>query len=59
MDKILIVSTLALLVVGIVMVYSSSSIMASNKFGDEYFFVKKHLVFALGGLVLFVVASKV
>ncbi len=59
MDKFLIVSTLVLLVVGIVMVYSSSSIMAMNKFGDEYFFVKKHLVFACGGLVLFVIASKV
>jgi len=30
-----------------------------NRFGDKYFFVKKHLTFAVAGLVFFVVAMKV
>lgn len=58
-DKILAVSTLSLVVVGIVMVYSTSSIMASARFGSEYFFVKKHMGYALAGVLLFVAAVKI
>lgn len=58
-DRFLIISTLMLVGVGIIMVYSTSYIMAMKRFGDEYFFVKKHLTFAAAGLVLFLVASKV
>jgi cell division protein FtsW len=58
-DRLLVLSTLLLLATGIVMVYSTSYVMAMKRFGDEYFFFKKHLRYALGGLVVFVAASRV
>jgi len=58
-DRFLILSALALLVMGVVMVYSTSYIMAMNRFGDEFFFMKKHLTYAFIGLVAFVAASRV
>jgi cell division protein FtsW len=39
----------ALVSVGVVMVYSSSAIVASDKFGDPYFFLKKQLFWAVLG----------
>ncbi len=58
-DRLLIVTTLGLVAAGAVMVYSTSFIVAMKKFGDEYFFVKKHLGFALAGMVLFIVFSRI
>jgi cell division protein FtsW len=58
-DKILVLTTLLLVVTGIIMVYSSSYIMAMKKFGDEYLFVKKHLVFTIVGLLSFVAAMQI
>ncbi len=59
LDRLLIISTLLLVVAGVVMVYSTSYIMAMNRFDDKYFFVKKHLTFAVAGLAFFIVATKV
>jgi cell division protein FtsW len=58
-DRMLIITTLLLVASGAVMVYSTSFIIAMKKFGDEYFFVKKHVAFAILGLVLFVVFSRI
>jgi len=55
----LIITTLLLVAAGAVMVYSTSFVVAMKKFGDEYFFVKKHVAFALIGLVLFVLFSRI
>ena len=49
-DYILLLSTLLLVGTGIVMVYSSSAIMASGRFNDGYFFLKKQIL--LGNLLL-------
>lgn len=57
-DKFLILTTLLLVSAGAVMVYSTSSIMAVKRFGTEYFFVKKHLSYALVGVALFIAAMK-
>ncbi len=57
-DRLLIVVSLLLLATGVVMVYSTSYIVAMKRFGDEYFFVKKHLMYALAGLVFFFVAAR-
>lgn len=57
-DRILIISTLLLVVVGVVMVYSTSYIVALKRFGDEYFFVKKHLTYAVAGVLCMIVASR-
>ena len=57
-DRLLIISTLLLVVVGVVMVYSTSYIVASKRFGDEFFFVKKHLTYAVAGVGCMIVASR-
>jgi cell division protein FtsW len=53
-DKMMIVTTLLLVVAGIVMVYSSSYIVAMKRFGNEYLFLRKHLFFAVFGLASFI-----
>ncbi len=58
-DRMLIVTTFLLVASGVVMVYSTSFVVAMRRFGDEYFFVKKHIAFAIIGLVLFVAVSRV
>lgn len=58
-DRLLIISMLMLVAVGVVMVYSTSYIVAMKRFGDEYFFVKKHLTYAVAGMILFIAATKI
>ncbi|MBI5599858.1 MAG: putative lipid II flippase FtsW [Deltaproteobacteria bacterium] len=59
MDRFLIIITLVLLASGAAMVYSTSSVMAMKKFGDEYFFIRKHLVFSAAGLALLMISSRI
>ncbi len=50
--------TLALVGFGIVMVYSSSAVLAKEKFNDSLYFLKKQVVFSAVGIVLmFVIMS--
>ncbi|HEU18991.1 MAG TPA: putative lipid II flippase FtsW [Deltaproteobacteria bacterium] len=58
-DIIIILVTLVLVIIGTVMIYSSSSIMATERFNDGYYFLKKQLVFVLLGLVIMIVMSKI
>jgi cell division protein FtsW len=53
-DFILLIVTLALVGVGIVMVYSTSAIMAGERFQDPYYFLKKQAVFAGIGFILMI-----
>ncbi len=48
-ENLLIWSVLGLVFLGIIMVFSSSSIVAFRKFGDPYYFFKKHLIFVILG----------
>lgn len=57
-DYIIFFSVLALLSIGIVMVYSSSAVSAQVNFQDQYYFLKRQLVWAsLGLLVMFLTMS--
>src|SRR5512140_1743979 len=56
-DLILLLVTLLLVTIGTVMIYSSSSILATEKFRDGQFFLKKQ-IFCLGLLVM-VLATKI
>ena len=38
--------------IGIVMIYSSSSVIAMKKFGSDYYFIKKQATFAFSGICL-------
>lgn len=58
-DSHLLLSVVILLVIGIVMVYSASSFKAQESFGDSHFFLKKHFLKVLFGLLLMFIVSKV
>jgi cell division protein FtsW len=51
-DYVLFLVVLALLGVGIVMVYSASAILANERFGDPHFFLKKQCFWAALGLAV-------
>ena len=57
-DVILLLVTLLLVVVGTAMIYSSSSIIALEKFKDSQFFLKKQLVFVFLGLISMIIMTK-
>ncbi|MBW2559633.1 MAG: putative lipid II flippase FtsW [Deltaproteobacteria bacterium] len=58
-DITLFIVTIILVVIGTVMIYSSSSIIALEKYGDGYHYIKKQVVFVLIGLGVLIGASKV
>lgn len=58
-DLILLLVTLLLVTVGTVMIYSSSSILAMERFRDGQFFLKKQLFFLCLGLGVMVLATRI
>lgn len=48
----LFMTTVTLICIGLVMIYSASGIYAAEKYHDEFFFVKRHLSFILIGSAL-------
>ena len=58
-DYILIYICLALLVIGWIMVYSSSAVVAEMQFHDSFKFLKKQLLFSLIGLIAMVGAMRI
>ncbi|TVY09596.1 stage V sporulation protein E [Paenibacillus cremeus] len=50
-DLLLLGSTLMLLVIGIVMVYSASAVLAFREFGDSFYYLKRQALFAVLGVV--------
>src|SRR5262245_37190669 len=58
-DRILFLITLVLVGFGVAMVFSSSAIVAKEKFGDPNYFSFKQLVFATIGLAVMFVVMKV
>lgn len=56
-DKMLIATVLLMSLFGLLMVYSSTMILAKEKYGDSFFFFKKQLLFlAIGLLIMTIVA---
>ncbi len=54
LDLILLFTTLALVGAGVVMVYSTSAIIAGDRFGDPYYFLKRQAFYAMVGFVLMI-----
>ena len=57
-DIALFIVTIILIVIGTVMIYSSSSIIAMEKYGDGYHYIKKHILFVLIGLGVMIGTSR-
>jgi cell division protein FtsW len=51
-DLLIIVSTLLLLGIGIVMIYSASAVLSGQKYGDSFYFAKRQLLWAIAGLIM-------
>ena len=58
-DLILLLVTLLLVTIGTVMIYSSSSILATEKFRDGQFFLKKQIFFLFLGLGVMVLTIRI
>ncbi len=56
-DLRLLFAVLFLVGIGIVMVYSASSALALKKFGSDYYFLKKQMIFSMLGIVALVLFS--
>jgi cell division protein FtsW len=52
-DYSLLIPTLILLGLGLVTIYSASSLLAAHKLGDGYYYLKKQAVFCLLGFWLY------
>jgi cell division protein FtsW len=58
-DRWLFTVTMLLVFVGLVMVFSASAVMARERFGSEYWFLSKQLMWAAAGIVAMVVTMRV
>ncbi len=58
-DAGLLICVLGLLVFGWVMVYSSSALAAEIRYHDQYFFLKRQMIWSFIGLVVYLVAANV
>lgn len=54
----LLIITILLVAVGVIMVYSSSALLASENYNDSNFFLKKEIIFVIAGFALMVLAVK-
>jgi cell division protein FtsW len=58
-DLILLLATLLLVTIGTVMIYSASSILATQRFHDGQYFLKKQLFFLVLGLLMMVLMTRI
>ena len=58
-DSVLLVIVLALLCIGLVMVYSSSSFLAAQAYGDASYFFQKQLLFAFLGVIAMLITMRI
>ncbi len=57
-DRWLFIVTMLLVFVGLVMVFSASAVMARERFGSEYAFLSKQLLWAVAGLAAMVITMR-
>ncbi|MFC2074695.1 putative lipid II flippase FtsW [Bdellovibrionota bacterium] len=50
----LLLTTLILVMIGLIMVFSTSTLLAHDRFGDSYYFIKRQIIFASLGLGMLV-----
>ncbi len=55
-EPIMLISVFLLLGIGLVAVYSASSVLAEQRFGDHYYYLKRQGIFCLFGLLVMILA---
>ncbi len=55
----ILIPVLFLMILGLIMVFSSSGIYAKAKFNDVYFFLNRQILFCITGIVLIYIISKI
>jgi len=58
-EPVILISVLVLIGIGLVAVYSASSILAAERFGDHYYYLKRQISFGLLGLLLMIIAKNI
>ncbi len=58
-ENIILLPILGLVIIGLIMVFSSSGIYASHKFGSVYYFFKRQLFFVILGLIIMYIVSRI
>ncbi|MEN8153610.1 MAG: putative lipid II flippase FtsW [Acidobacteriota bacterium] len=58
-DRVLITITLLLVLLGLIMVYSSTMILAKEKYGDSLFFLKRQLLWFIVGIFIFAILASI
>ena len=58
-DRFLLLGTLLLLGIGVVMVYSASSVVALKRFGSDTYFFKRHVLYALTAILIIIICRHV
>jgi cell division protein FtsW len=58
-DSIILIAVLLLIGVGLIAIFSASSILAEQRYGDHYYYLKKQGVFCLFGLLLMIAATHI
>jgi cell division protein FtsW len=52
------ISTLLILTIGVIMVYSASAVLAFHDFGDSFYYLKRQLIFALLGVGAMIITMR-
>ncbi len=52
-------ATLLILMIGVIMVYSASAVLAFHDFGDSYYYLKRQLIFAVLGIAAMLILMNV
>jgi len=58
-DPVILTAVILLLGIGLVAVYSASSILAEQRHGDHYFYLRKQLMFCLFGILVMIIAKNI
>jgi len=58
-DPVLLISVMVLIGIGLVAVYSASSILAEARYGDHYYYLKRQTTFCLFGVMLMILAKNI
>jgi len=58
-DPVILTAVILLVGIGLVAVYSSSSILAEQRYGDHYFYLRKQLMFCLFGFLMMIIVKNI